>query len=165
MRSFKALYDKGMVAIVQGVGYPNPGPLAFPLDRDLADGCAGSLRAHRLAWTILRRCRTSAPRISSKASRVSRVLPEALVSERTDIPAIPGLGDYALIADQQSHRDAAPSARQAHDASCRSDRRIWRTSWRSRATRSAAPKSCPSSSPDTRRRPPIRQPASGAAWP
>ncbi len=24
MQSLKALYDKGMVAIVQGVGYPNP---------------------------------------------------------------------------------------------------------------------------------------------
>ena len=41
-------------------------------------------------------------------------MPEALVSERTDIPAIPGLGDYSLIAD----RNAAASrafARQAND--------------------------------------------------
>lgn len=51
MKSFKAMYDKGEVAIVQGVGYPNP-DLAFSLDGDLADGVARSLLAQRLAWTL-----------------------------------------------------------------------------------------------------------------
>ena len=37
MHSFKAMYDKGMVAVVQGVGYPNPDHSHFRSTRDLAD--------------------------------------------------------------------------------------------------------------------------------
>ncbi len=38
LTGFKALYDAGRLAVVQGVGYPNPEPFPLPLDGDMADG-------------------------------------------------------------------------------------------------------------------------------
>lgn len=98
MRSFKSLYDKGMVAIVQGVGYPNPDHSHFRSteiwqtaapDRYEHTGWLGRyFDESQLAQENL-----------FKGVAVSRVLPEVLVSNRTDIPAIPGIGQYALAAD------------------------------------------------------------------
>ncbi len=41
-------------------------------------------------------------------------MPEVLVSNRTDVPAVPGLGDYAMMADRNALARNA-FARQAHD--------------------------------------------------
>ncbi len=45
------------------------------------------------------------------------MLPEVLVSDRTDIPAIPGLGEYVDDGRSQSRPRATPFARQARDRS------------------------------------------------
>ncbi len=98
MRSFKALYDKGVVAIVQGVGYPNPDHSHFR-STEIWQTAAPDRYEHT-GW--LGRYFDDAGLSQQnlfKGVAVSRVLPEALVSDRTDIPAIPGLGQYAMIAD------------------------------------------------------------------
>ena len=51
-----------------------------------------------------------------KGVAISKVLPEAMVSERTDIPAIPGLGQYSMTADRD-RRARSAFARQASDRS------------------------------------------------
>jgi len=98
MRSFKALYDKGMVAIVQSVGYPNPDHSHFR-STEIWQTAAPDRYEHT-GW--LGRYLDDAglpPANLFKGVAVSKVLPEAMVSNRTDVPAIPGLREYAMIAD------------------------------------------------------------------
>jgi uncharacterized protein (DUF1501 family) len=115
MRSLKALYDKGMVAIVQGAGYPNPDHSHFR-STEIWQTAAPDRYEHT-GWLGRYFDAAGLPTENLfKGVALSRVLPEALVSDRTDIPAIPGLGQYALMANRNQ---TARSAfwRQAHDAS------------------------------------------------
>jgi uncharacterized protein (DUF1501 family) len=115
LRSLKSLYDKGVVAIVQGVGYPNPDHSHFR-STEIWQTAAPDRYEHT-GW--LGRYFDDAPLAREnlfKGVAVSRVLPEVLVSDRTDIPAIPALGNYSMIADKNAAaRDAF--ARQANDRS------------------------------------------------
>jgi uncharacterized protein (DUF1501 family) len=115
MRSLRALYDKGMVAIVQGVGYPNPDHSHFRSTEIWQT--AAPERYEHTGW--LGRYFDEMDASGENLFRgvaVSKVLPEVLVSERTDIPAIPGLGEYSMMADRNAAaRDAF--ARQARDRS------------------------------------------------
>ena len=113
MRSFKALYDKGMVAIVQSVGYPNPDHSHFR-STEIWQTAAPDRYEHT-GW--LGRYLDDAglpPANLFKGVAVSKVLPEAMVSNRTDVPAIPGLQEYAMIADGNATARRA-FAQQARD--------------------------------------------------
>jgi uncharacterized protein (DUF1501 family) len=113
MRSLKALYDKGEVAIVQGVGYPNPDHSHFRSTEIWQT--AAPERYEHTGW--LGRYFDDAGLAREnlfKGVAVSKVLPEVLVSERTDIPAVPALNDYAMIADRNVAARNAYS-RQARD--------------------------------------------------
>lgn len=115
MRSLKSMYDRGMVAIVQGVGYPNPDHSHFR-STEIWQTAAPDRYEHT-GW--LGRYFDDAqlpPQNLFKGVAVSRVLPEALVSERTDIPAIPALRSYNMIADGDAAARSAFS-RQARDHS------------------------------------------------
>jgi uncharacterized protein (DUF1501 family) len=113
MRSFKALYDKGMVAIVQGVGYPDPDHSHFR-STEIWQTAAPDRYEHT-GW-LGRYFDTAglARENLFKGVAVSKVLPEVMVSNHTDIPAVPGLGAYSMIADRNvAARDAF--SRQARD--------------------------------------------------
>ena len=115
-RAIKKLYDEGKVAIVQGVGYPNPDHSHFR-STEIWQTAAPDRYVHT-GW--LGRYFDETPSRQSNLFRgvaVSKVLPEVMVSQRTDIPAIPGLGQYAMIADDDS------SSRDAYAAQAR-DRRL-----------------------------------------
>jgi uncharacterized protein (DUF1501 family) len=113
MGSFKALYDKGMVAIVQSVGYPDPDHSHFR-STEIWQTAAPEHYEHT-GWLGRYFDEAAFARENMfKGVAVSKVLPEVLVSERTDIPAIPGLGQYAMIADRNAAARSAFS-RQAHD--------------------------------------------------
>lgn len=115
MRSLKSMYERGMVAIVQGVGYPNPDHSHFR-STEIWQTAAPDRYEHT-GW--LGRYFDDAqlpPQNLFKGVAVSRVLPEALVSERTDIPAIPALRSYNMIADGDAAARSAFS-RQARDHS------------------------------------------------
>jgi uncharacterized protein (DUF1501 family) len=106
MRSLKAMYDRGTVAIVQGVGYPNPDHSHFRSTEIWQT--AAPERYEHTGW--LGRYFDGAglpPQNLFKGVAVSRVLPEALVSDRTDIPAIPSLGGYTLAGDSNAAKRAA----------------------------------------------------------
>ena len=113
MRSFKTLYDKGMVAIVQGVGYPNPDHSHFRSTEIWQT--AAPERYEHTGWLGRYFDDAGLPRENLfKGVAVSRVLPEVMVSDRTDIPAIPGLGQYAMAADSNALARNA-FRQQAHD--------------------------------------------------
>ena len=76
-----------------------------------------SLRAGDTVWVTLSNGASGAAAVDSfhvSKSWVSKVLPEVLVSDRTDVPTVPGLGDYAMMADQNALARKA-FAQQAHD--------------------------------------------------
>ncbi len=106
MRSLKTMYDKGIVAIVQGVGYPNPDHSHFR-STEIWQTAAPDRYEHT-GW--LGRYLDEAdlpPQNLFKGVAVSRVLPEVLVSQRTDIPAIPAIGQYAMISDRNAFARSA----------------------------------------------------------
>ncbi len=101
MRSLKALYDKGMVAIVQGVGYPNPDHSHFR-STEIWQTAAPDRYEHT-GWLGRYFDEASLSRENLfKGVAVSQVLPELLVSDHTDIPAIPALAQYTLVADRNA---------------------------------------------------------------
>ncbi|HEX4014569.1 MAG TPA: DUF1501 domain-containing protein [Candidatus Cybelea sp.] len=113
MRSLKALYDKGEVAIVQGVGYPNPDHSHF---RSTEIWQTASPESYQHTGWLGRYFDESELARDNlfKGVAVSKVLPEVLVSEHTDIPAVPGINQYSMIADGNTvARDAF--SRQARD--------------------------------------------------
>jgi uncharacterized protein (DUF1501 family) len=113
MRSLKSLYDRRMVAIVQGVGYPNPDHSHFRSTEIWQT--AAPERYEHTGWIGRYFDDASLPKENLfNGVAISRVLPEALVSARTDIPAIPGLNSYSMMADRNAAaRDAF--SRQASD--------------------------------------------------
>lgn len=99
LRSFKRMYDKGMVAVVQGVGYPNADHSHFR-SSEIWQTAAPDKYEHT-GW--LGRYLDEAGLPSNdlfKAVAVSQVLPEVLVSDRTDVPAVANLAQYGLISDR-----------------------------------------------------------------
>jgi uncharacterized protein (DUF1501 family) len=101
MRSLKALYDKGSVAIVHGVGYPNPDHSHFRSTEIWQT--AAPERYEHTGWLGRYFDETGASQKNLFAGvAVSRVLPEVLVSDRVDIPAIPALDEYVMVADRNS---------------------------------------------------------------
>ncbi|MBV8725398.1 MAG: DUF1501 domain-containing protein, partial [Candidatus Eremiobacteraeota bacterium] len=106
MRTLKSLYDKGVVAVVQGVGYPNPDHSHFR-STEIWQTAAPDRYEHT-GW-LGRYFDDSSPNVPNlfRGVAISRVLPEVMISQRTDVPAVPALGQYTLAADREAaSRDA-----------------------------------------------------------
>lgn len=115
MRSFKALYDKGSVAVVQGVGYPNADHSHFRSSEIWQT--AAPERYEHTGWLGRYLDEAGLPEKNLfNAVAVSQVLPEALVANHTDVPTIANLAQYGLIADSD------PVARQAFSQGSRDQR-------------------------------------------
>ena len=101
MQSLKAMYDKGMVAIVQGVGYPNADHSHFRSSEIWQTGVPD--RYEHTGWAGRYLDEAGLPDNNLfKGVAVSQVLPEALVSNRTDVPTISNLGSYGLMANREA---------------------------------------------------------------
>ena len=109
MKSFKALYDKGMVAIVQGVGYPDPDHSHFR-STEIWQTAAPDRYEHT-GWLGRYLDDANLPKNNLfNGIAISQVLPEALVARYTDVPAVPQIGGYGLhIAMALSDLDIAHS--------------------------------------------------------
>jgi uncharacterized protein (DUF1501 family) len=107
MQSFKALYDKGMVAVVQGVGYPNADHSHFRSSEIWQTAVPD--RYEHTGWVGRYLDEASLPESNLfKGVAVSTVLPEVLVANHTDVPSVPfDLAQYGLISDRD------PMSRQA----------------------------------------------------
>ncbi|HKE37341.1 MAG TPA: DUF1501 domain-containing protein [Candidatus Baltobacteraceae bacterium] len=99
MTAFKSMYDKGMVAIVQGVGYPDPNYSHFR-STEIWQTAAPDRYEHT-GW--LGRYFDEAGLPSSNLFNgvaISQTVPEVLASNKTDIPAIPSPAGYHLAFDR-----------------------------------------------------------------
>jgi uncharacterized protein (DUF1501 family) len=112
MKSFKSMYDRGQVAIVQGVGYPNPDHSHFR-STEIWQTAAPDKYEHT-GWLGRYFDDAKLPEKNLfKGVALSQVLPEALVSNSTDIPAIANLAQYGMTSDRD------PYERQAYSKAAR----------------------------------------------
>ncbi len=113
MRSLKGMYDKGMVAVVQGVGYPNADHSHFRSSEIWQTGVPD--KYEHTGWIGRYLDDAGLPEGDLfKGVALSQVLPEVLVANKTDVPAISNLGQYGLISDRDPMARTA-FAQQARD--------------------------------------------------
>lgn len=99
MNAFKSMYDKGLVAIVQGVGYPDPNYSHFR-STEIWQTAAPDRYEHT-GW--LGRYFDEAglpPANLFNGIAISQTVPEVLASNKTDIPAVPNPAGYGLAFDR-----------------------------------------------------------------
>lgn len=112
MKAIKSMYDKGDVAIVQGVGYPNPDHSHFR-STEIWQTAAPDKYEHT-GWLGRYFDEAGLPENNLfKGVAISQVLPEVLVAAKTDIPAIPNAGHYGMLSDRN------PSQRSGFSSSSR----------------------------------------------
>jgi len=106
MKSLKDMYDKGMVAIVQGVGYPNPDHSHFR-GTEIWQTAAPDRYEHT-GWLgrYLDDANLPADNLFN-AVALAPVLPEALIATKTDVPAIGAINGYGLVSDRNAASRAA----------------------------------------------------------
>jgi uncharacterized protein (DUF1501 family) len=95
MKSFKAMYDKGEVAVVQGVGYPNP-DLSHFRSTEIWQTASPERYLHT-GWLgrYLDQANLPANNLFNGIA-LSQLVPEALSASNVDVPAIASLGSYGL---------------------------------------------------------------------
>jgi uncharacterized protein (DUF1501 family) len=99
MKSFKSLYDGGNVAIVQSVGYPQPDHSHFRSTEIWQT--AVPERYEHTGWLGRYLDEAGLPKNNLfNGVAVAQVLPEALIANRTDVPAIAQVNGYGLISDR-----------------------------------------------------------------
>ncbi len=98
---FKKLYDAGQVAIVQGVGYPQPDHSHFRSTEIWQT--AAPTKYEPTGWLGRYLDEAGLPKQNLfNAVALSNVLPEALIAKQTDVPAIDALRGYGLRSDRSS---------------------------------------------------------------
>jgi uncharacterized protein (DUF1501 family) len=97
----KKLYDAGSVAIVQGVGYPDPDHSHFRSTEIWQTAAPGKYEP--TGWLGRYLDDAGLPKQNLfNAVAISNVLPEALIARGTDVPAIDALRGYGLRSDRNS---------------------------------------------------------------
>ncbi len=99
MASFKGMYDKGMVAVVQGVGYPNPDHSHFRSTEIWQT--AAPERYEHTGWIgrYLDESQLPASNLFNAVS-IAPILPEVMVGTTIDVPAIASEAAYGLRIDR-----------------------------------------------------------------
>ena len=106
MRSFKSLYDKGMVAVVQSVGYPNPDHSHFR-STEIWQTAAPDKYEHT-GWLGRYLDQAGLPNDNLfNGVAIAQVLPEVMVAAKTDVPAIAQINGYGLISDRNGSASMA----------------------------------------------------------
>jgi uncharacterized protein (DUF1501 family) len=115
MASFKAMYDRGTVAIVQGVGYPNPDHSHFR-STEIWQTAAPDRYEHT-GWIGRYLDAAGLPQNDLfNGVSLSPILPEVMVGTTIDVPAIESEAAYGLRADNN------PLERRAYATLVRDDR-------------------------------------------
>ena len=101
MRSMKALHDRGMVAIVQGVGYPKPDHSHFRSTEIWQTAVPD--RYEHAGWLGRYLDEAKLPKRNLfNGVALAQVLPEALVATKADVPAVAQLSGYGLVSDRNA---------------------------------------------------------------
>ncbi len=99
MRSMKAMYDRGLVAVVQGVGYPNPDHSHFRSTEIWQTAVPD--RYEQTGWLGRYLDDAQLPKENLfNGIALAQVLPEAMLSKTVDVPAIAQLNGYGLVSDR-----------------------------------------------------------------
>lgn len=106
MKSLKSMYDKGMVAVVQSVGYPNPDHSHFRSTEIWQTAAPGTYEHTGWLGRYLDEAGLPQDNLFNGVA-VAQVLPEVLVANRTDVPAIAQIAGYGLIGDRNGASRAA----------------------------------------------------------
>lgn len=106
MKSFKDMYDKGQVAVIQNVGYPDPDHSHFR-STEIWQTAVPEKYEHT-GWLGRYLDDAGLPKSNLfNGLAVSQVLPEAFVSAHNDVPAIAQIHGYGLASDRNvAARDA-----------------------------------------------------------
>ncbi|MBV8244550.1 MAG: DUF1501 domain-containing protein [Candidatus Eremiobacteraeota bacterium] len=99
MKSFKAMYDKGMVAIVQGVGYPDPDHSHFRSTEIWQTAAPEKYLSTGWLGRYLDDANLPSENLFNGVA-ISQVLPEVMIARKTDVPAIAQLNGYGLLSDR-----------------------------------------------------------------
>jgi len=106
MRALKALYDKGQVAVVQGVGYPDPDHSHFR-STEIWQTAAPDKYLHT-GWLGRYMDEAGLPADNLfNGVAISQVLPEAMIGTTVDVPAIPQERGYGLVSDRDAQTKGA----------------------------------------------------------
>jgi uncharacterized protein (DUF1501 family) len=99
----KAMYDKGLVAVVQGAGYPNPDHSHF---RSTEIWQTAVPDAYATTGWLGRYLDTAGVPEQNlfNAVALAPVLPEVLIAQNVDVPAIDSLRGYGLTSDRDGDR-------------------------------------------------------------
>lgn len=106
MTAFKSLYDRGMVAVVQGVGYPDPDHSHFR-STEIWQTAAPDRYEHT-GWIgrYLDDAGFPASNLFNGVS-LSPILPEVMVGTKVDVPAIASEAAYGMRVDRNATQRAA----------------------------------------------------------
>jgi uncharacterized protein (DUF1501 family) len=99
LKAFKDMYDKGQVAIVQGVGYPKPDFSHFRSTEIWQTAAPDTYVSTGWLGRYLDGANLPAANLFN-AVAIADVLPEVLVADRVDVAAIAQLNGYGLASDR-----------------------------------------------------------------
>ena len=99
LKAFKDMYDKGQVAIVQGVGYPKPDYSHFRSTEIWQTAAPDAYVSTGWLGRYLDGASLPAENLFN-AVAIADVLPEVLVADRVDVAAIAQLNGYGLASDR-----------------------------------------------------------------
>ena len=99
LKPFKDMYDKGQVAIVQGVGYPNPDYSHFRSTEIWETAAPDKYASTGWLGRYLDGANVPSGNLFN-AVAIADVLPEVLVADRVDVAAIAQLNGYGLTSDR-----------------------------------------------------------------
>ncbi|HEV3089759.1 MAG TPA: DUF1501 domain-containing protein [Candidatus Elarobacter sp.] len=98
---FKKMYDGGNVAIVQGVGYPDPDHSHFRSTEIWQTAQPKGYESTGWLGRYLDEAQLPKSNLFN-AVAISNVLPELLISKTTDVPAVDALRGYGLQSDKRN---------------------------------------------------------------
>lgn len=106
MKSLKSMYDGGMVAVVQSVGYPDPDHSHFR-STEIWQTAVPEKYEHT-GWLGRYLDAANLPKDNLfNGVALAQVLPEVLVASRVDVPAIAQIRGYGLVGDRNKDERAA----------------------------------------------------------
>jgi uncharacterized protein (DUF1501 family) len=109
MRSLKAMFDRGQVAVVQGAGYPRPDHSHFRSTQIWQTAAPDSFERTGWIGRFLDEAKLPKDNLFNGVA-ISDVLPELMVADSTDVPAISDLRNYGLRSDQRADSRSAFSS-------------------------------------------------------
>jgi uncharacterized protein (DUF1501 family) len=99
MKSMKSMYDNGMVAVVQSVGYPNPDHSHFRSTEIWQTAVPDAYEHTGWLGRYLDEAKLAQNNLFNGVA-IAQVLPEALIANRVDVPAIAQIQGYGLLSDR-----------------------------------------------------------------